>query len=344
MIEEVLIWAAVAVVGTAVVWKGSGLLEVASERLSIYYGLPDIVQGSIIVAIGSSFPELATVVVSTLVHGTFELGVSAIVGSALFNILIIPALSGLLGNEQLTSNRDLVYKESQFYMIAIAVLLLTFSFAVIYHPVPSADGLLMGEMTRGLALLPLGLYAVYIFIQYQDSIEFVSEVDGSYVRPEAEWLTLGLALGLILVGVEGLVRAAVNFGRILDTPDFLWGITIVAAGTSIPDGFVSVRAAQNGRSLTSTANVLGSNIFDLLCCIPLGILIAGTATINFSLTAPLMAVLTLATLILFLMMRTHMVLTRQEALGLLGFYALFVIWAALESFQAIDVLAYIPHR
>jgi cation:H+ antiporter len=57
-----------------------------------------------------------------------------------------------------------------------------------------------------------------------------------------------------------------------------------------------------------------------------------------------MAVLTLATLILFLMMRTHMVLTRQEALGLLGFYALFVIWAALESFQAIDVLAYIPHR
>jgi cation:H+ antiporter len=118
----------------------------------------------------------------------------------------------------------------------------------------------------------------------------------------------------------------------------------VAAGTSIPDAFVSVRAARNGRSLTSTANVLGSNIFDLLCCIPIGILIAGTATINFSLTAPLMAVLTLATLILFLMMRTHMGLTRLEAWSLLGFYILFVIWVALESFQAIDLLAHIPPR
>ena len=337
-----MIWTVVAVGGTALVWKGSGLLEGTSERLSIYYGLPDIVQGAIIVAIGSSFPELATVVVSTLVHGAFELGVSAIVGSALFNILIIPALSGLVSKEQLISNRDLVYKESQFYMIAIAVLLLTFSFAVIYHPVSSADGVLLGEMTRGLALLPLSLYAVYIFIQYQDSIEFVSEVNGSYLRPMAEWLKLGLSLIVILVGVEGLVRAAINFGHILDTPDFFWGITVVAAGTSIPDAFVSVRAARKGRGLTSTANVLGSNIFDLLCCIPIGILIAGTVVINFSLTAPLMALLTLSTLLLFLMMRTSMLLTRGESWVLLLSYALFVTWAALESFQVIDVLSHIP--
>ena len=341
---ELLIWAVVALVGTALVWKGSGLLEAASERLSVFYGLPDIVQGAIIVAIGSSFPELVTVVVSTVVHGTFELGVSAIVGSALFNILIIPALSGLMGKYQLTSNRDLVYKESQFYMISIAVLLLTFSCAVIYHPLPSADGLLLGEMTRSLALLPLGLYAVYIFIQYQDSIEFVPEVDGSHIRPATEWLKLLSALVVILVGVEGLVRAAVNFGQILHTPDFLWGITIVAAGTSVPDAFVSVRAARKGRGLTSTANVLGSNIFDLLCCIPIGILIGGTDIINFSLTAPLMAVLTLATLVLFLMMRTHMVLTRGEAWGLLVLYTLFVTWTALESFQVIDTLEHIPPK
>jgi cation:H+ antiporter len=342
MILSLVIWILVAIGGTALVWKGSGLLEKASERLSIHYGLPDIVQGAIIVAVGSSFPELATVVVSTLIHDTFELGVSAIVGSALFNILIIPALSGLVSKYQLISNRDLVYKESQFYMMAIAVLLLTFSFAVIYHPVPSRDGLLLGEMTRGFALLPLAFYAVYIFIQYQDSIEFVPEVDASYIRPATDWLKLLSALVLILIGVEGLVRSAVNFGEILHTPEFLWGLTIVAAGTSMPDAFVSVRMARKGRSLTSMANVLGSNIFDLLCCIPIGILIAGTATINFSLTAPLMAVLTLATLVLFLMMRTHMVLTRWEAFGLLGFYALFVTWIALESFQTIDILDRIP--
>jgi cation:H+ antiporter len=117
MVPELLLWTLVAILGTALIWKGSGLLEAASERLSIHYGLPDIVQGALIVAIGSSFPELSTVVLSTIVHGEFELGVAAIVGSALFNILVIPALSGLAGKHQLVANRDLVYKESQFYLI-----------------------------------------------------------------------------------------------------------------------------------------------------------------------------------------------------------------------------------
>lgn len=342
MVPELLLWTLVAILGTALIWKGSGILEAASERLSIHYGLPDIVQGALIVAIGSSFPELSTVVLSTMVHGEFELGVAAIVGSAVFNILVIPALSGLFGRYQLVANRDLVYKESQFYIISIAALLLTFSFAVIHHPVESSSGEILGEIGRGLALLPLGLYALYVFIQYQDTMEFEPDVDASSIRPAAEWGKLILSLAVILVGVEGLVRAAVNFGHILQTPGFLWGITVVAAGTSIPDAFVSVRAARNGRSLTSTANVLGSNIFDLLCCIPIGILIAGGATINYSLAAPLMAALTLATLVLFLMMRTHMTLTRGESWLLLLLYGAFVAWIALESFDAVDLLSLQP--
>ena len=342
LVLQLLVWSLVAAAGTLIVWKGSGLLESASNSLSTHYGLPDIVQGALIVAVGSSFPELSTVVLSTLVHGEFELGVAAIVGSALFNILVIPGLSGLTPKHQLTTNRDLVYKEGQFYLIALAVLLLTFSLAAIYNPLSSANGAIRGELGRGLALLPLALYAVYVFMQYQDTIDHVPDGERARIRPWVQWLRLGIALTAILIGVEGLVRAAVRFGDLLNTPGFLWGVTIVAAGTSIPDAFVSVRAARKGRGLTSTANVLGSNIFDLLCCIPIGILIAGTAVINFSLTAPLMALLTLSTLLLFLMMRTSMLLTRGESWVLLLSYALFVTWAALESFQVIDVLSHIP--
>ncbi|WP_375193372.1 sodium:calcium antiporter [Marinobacter sp.] len=342
LILELLIWVAVAAVGTAVVWKGSGLLEAASERLAQYYRLPEIVQGAIVVAIGSSFPELATVVVSTLVHGEFELGVAAIVGSALFNIMVIPALSGLVAREQLATNRDLVYKEAQFYMIAVAALLLTFSFAVIYNPVESTGGQLQGELTRGLAFLPLVLYVVYVFVQYQDTMDYQSNEDVSHIQPAKEWGKLAVGLVLILAGVEGLVRAAVNFGDILGTPSFLWGITVVAAGTSIPDAFVSVRAARKGKGITSTANVLGSNIFDLLCCIPIGVLIAGTAVINYSVAAPMMAVLTLATLILFLMMRTHMIVSRTESWSLLVLYGGFVAWIALESFNVVNLLVNFP--
>jgi cation:H+ antiporter len=134
----------------------------------------------------------------------------------------------------------------------------------------------------------------------------------------------------------------VNFGDILGTPSFLWGITIVAAGTSVPDAFVSVRAARNGKGITSTANVLGSNIFDLLCIIPIGVLIAGTAVINYSVAAPMMAVLTFATVILFLMMRTNMILSRSESWVLLALYGIFIAWISLESFNVVDMIVNFP--
>ncbi|MGF1553663.1 MAG: sodium:calcium antiporter [Paracoccaceae bacterium] len=338
----ILVWAAVAVIATAAIWLGSGLLETASERLSAHYRLPDVVQGAIVVAIGSSFPELSTTVIAASLHGAFELGVAAIVGSALFNILVIPALSGLFSTHRLRADRDLVYKESQFYMVSVAVLTLTFAFAVIYNPVASDTGAILGEVTRGLALIPIALYALYLFVQYQDTIEFEGAPAPEDVRPGREWARLALSLGVIVVGVEGLVRAALSFGEIFDTPDFLWGITVVAAGTSVPDAFVSVRAARRGRGLTSLANVLGSNVFDLLVCIPAGVLVAGATVINFSIAAPMMGVLTAATIALFLMMRTSLVLTQRESAALLALYVGFVVWIAVESFGAVDLIDHVP--
>jgi cation:H+ antiporter len=339
---SILLWSLVALVATAIIWKGSDWLEVSSSRLSTHYELPEVVQGAIVVAVGSSFPELSTTVLSTLLHGEFELGASAIVGSALFNVLVIPALSSLFSKERLLTNRDLVYKEALFYMIAVSVLMLTFSFAVIYEPVPGPEGVLQGTMTRGLALLPLVLYALYLFVQWQDTMEYEPEPQHEEIKPGREWLRLLASLAVILLGVEGLVQAAVSFGEIFGTPSFLWGVTVVAAGTSIPDAFVSVKVARQGKSITSLANVLGSNIFDLLVCIPAGVLIAGAAVINFSVTGPMMGVLTLATVALFLMMRTSMVLSRWEAALLLVLYAAFVAWMGLETFEVVDLIPGLP--
>jgi len=342
MIISLLIWTAVATVATGILWKGSDLLEQASERLSSYYQLPDIVQGALVVAIGSSFPELSTVVISTILHGEFDLGVAAIVGSAIFNILVIPAAAGLVSTKPLQSNRDLVYKEAQFYIISVAVLIITFAFAAIFRPVSNGDGVILGEMNRLLALMPLAMYGFYIFIQYQDTMDFVPEVDASDLNPWKEWGRLLLSLLVILMGVELLVQAAIHFGDILGTPSFLWGISIVAAGTSIPDAFVSIQKARKGDALTSLANVLGSNIFDLLVCIPIGVLIAGATVINFTVAAPLMGALTLGTLLLFSMMRTNMILSRSESYVLLLVYTLFLLWMGLENFGVIDSIPSLP--
>lgn len=344
MILSLLLWSGVAIVATGILWKGSDWLEHSSEGLSTYYELPDIVQGALVVAIGSSFPELSTVVISTILHGEFDLGVAAIVGSAIFNILVIPAAAALVTKNSFESNRDLVYKEAQFYIISVAVLIITFSFAAIFNPVESTNGngVILGEMDRFLALLPLLLYGFYIFIQYQDTMDFVPERDSSTVNPLKEWGMLLASLLVILIGVEMLVQSAIKFGEILGTPSFLWGISVVAAGTSIPDAFVSIKKAQKGDPITSIANVLGSNIFDLLVCIPIGVLIAGTTIINFSVAAPLMGALTLGTLLLFSFMRTNMILGRWESMMLLSGYFLFLLWMGLENFGVIDSIPSLP--
>jgi cation:H+ antiporter len=113
---------------------------------------------------------------------------------------------------------------------------------------------------------------------------------------------------------------------------------VIAAATSLPDAFVSVRAARRGEGVISIANVLGSNIFDLLIAIPIGVLIAGASPINFAIAAPMMGVLTFATIVLFAMLRTKLELTRAESSILLALYAVFIGWMALETFGITHIL------
>jgi cation:H+ antiporter len=317
-----------AVAGAALSWKGSELLVEASDRLGAYYGLPPIVQGAVIAAVGSSFPELSSTVIATLQYGTFELGIGAIVGSAMFNILVIPSVSALAGEGSLASNRDLVYKEAQFYLLAIAVLLLTFSLAVIYNP--DAGIRLGGTLTRPLALIPVGLYGLYVLIQYYDSVEYrVEAVEAFSTR--RQWTALVGSLLLILLGAELLVRAAVGLGELFGSSPFLWGMTVVAAGTSLPDTFVSITAARMGNASLSLANVFGSNIFALLVALPAGVVVAGATTIDFATVVPMMAALVFASLVFFAILRTDMVLTRNESYVLLTLYGLFLSWLVAES-------------
>ena len=229
--------------GSAAVWKGSGLLEDSAEQLSRHYRLPPTVHGALVVAVGSSFPELSSTLLSTLLHGEFELGLSAVVGSAIFNILVIPGLSGLVGR-RLKTGRDLVFKEGHFYLIAVAVLFLTFSLAVLYNPV--AGSRLTGEVSRGLALIPVLVYLLYIFIQQQDVREYDGGEKETTISSLKEWAKLLISLLLILAGVEALVRSAISLGELLGTPSFVWGLTVIAIVTSLPDTFVSLRLARRG--------------------------------------------------------------------------------------------------
>jgi cation:H+ antiporter len=321
---------------TGIVWVGSGWLESSAESLSRHYGLPPVVQGSVVVAVGSSFPEFASVLVAAL-SGAFDLGVGAIVGSAIFNVLVIPALSGLAADGDLQASRTVVYKEAQFYMIAVSALVITLALGVIYLPVPDAP-VLTGQLNRPLALIPLFVYGLYLFIQWQDVGDHEATPPETPVAVGRQWGLLALGLGVILVAVEGLVSGVEALATTFGVPEFLAGVTIVAAATSLPDALVSVRSAQDANGATSLGNVLGSNTFDLLVAVPVGVLVVGTTPVNFAVAIPMFGVLTLATVILFTLLRTDLSLTPPESVVLLVAYLVFAVWVVAETVGVVDLV------
>ena len=207
------------VVATGFIWLGSGWLEESAEGLAAHYGLPAVVQGSVVVAVGSSFPEFATVIVAALA-GVFDMGIGAVVGSAIFNILVIPALAGIASDGDLESSRTVVYKEAQFYMIAVSAIIVTFALAVIYVPVPGGPEL-VGQITRPLATIPLLLYGLYLFIQWQDVGDHEAGPTPGEVAIRREWGRLVAGLLVILLAVEQLVGAVESLGHTFGIPEFL---------------------------------------------------------------------------------------------------------------------------
>ncbi|MCX2743210.1 sodium:calcium antiporter [Mangrovivirga sp. M17] len=337
---ELVLYIFIILISSFIVYKGGSMLENASEILANHYDLPSVVKGSLIMAVGSSFPELSAVLVSTILHGKFDLGVSAIVGSAIFNIMVIPGVASALYGPQ-KADHSLVYKDSQFYLTSIVALLLTFSLGAIYYPVADTENII-GNVNRELALIPFLLYGLYVYLQFVDTKEHREKSNGENKERHNSigkvWLKLVISLVLILVSVEGLVRGALFLGEFFNTPDFFWGITVIAAATSVPDAVVSIKAAQKGDGTAGLSNVLGSNIFDLLVAVPAGVLIAGTASVNITIAVPMMLFLTIATIAFFTLLRYNLVLSRAEGIGMLIGYFLFVIWMLLESFDVISIV------
>jgi cation:H+ antiporter len=139
-----------------------------------------------------------------------------------------------------------------------------------------------------------------------------------------------LSLVLVVAGVEGLVGAELFFGEETGIPPFVWGLTVIAGVTSVPDALISINLARKSEGVVSLSNVLGSNIFDLL--------IAATVAFQFDIAMPLMVFFAIATVVLFIQVRTGVVPSKRESYVLLGLYVLFIVWMIREQADVMSVL------
>ena len=338
--------------GLVALVAGADVLVRGASRLALSFGISPLVVGLTIVAFGTSAPEVA-VSAGAVLSGQTDLAIGNVVGSNIFNVLFILGLSALIA--PLVVHIQLIRQEVPILIGASLLLLL------------SLDGRL-GLLDGGLFFALLLAYTGFLIVQSRRETRAAQDAHAAPNDYEAElqpaaqgawdsrlWVQLLLivgGLGLLVVGSDWLVTASVVFAKALGVSDVVIGLTIVAAGTSMPEVATSLAAAFKGERDIAVGNAVGSSTFNILGCLGLSGLLAGSA----GLTVPssvlafdiwVMLAVALASLPIFLSGRE---IARWEGGVFLAYYAAYVTYlimsaqehAALPTYSAVMMGFVIP--
>lgn len=318
------------VAGLGALVLGAESLVRGASKLALSLGISPLVVGLTVVAFGTSAPE-TTVSVSAALSGQTDIAVGNVVGSNIFNILFILGLAALI--TPLVVDAQIIRQEVPI-MIGASLLLLAFTL----------DGT-VSSLEGAFLLVLLVAYTLFLVIQSRRQTAAVQAEYAREVRVSAAgawdgrlWVqVLLIAAGLVLLvmGSRWLVTAAITFARQLGVSELVIGLTIVAAGTSLPEVAASVSAALKGERDIAVGNVVGSNIFNILGCLGAAALASGTAglVIGASVIAFdiwVMLAVAFACLPIFISGRE---IARWEGGMFLGYYAAYVAYLLLAAQQ-----------
>lgn len=304
--------------------------------------------GATLMAIGSSAPELFVSFIALFHPGNEAVGAGTIVGSALFNILVIIGASALARKALIAWQP--VIRDTIFYSLSIILLILAFW---------------DGRITFFEAGLFIALYIVYVFavmkwreiLPYKDETAEPTEVleEGlkeeekkksffghlvnainkslDFVFPAEKYYYRAFFLSIIFIAALSwvLVESAVEIANILNIPAVIIGLTVLAAGTSIPDLMSSVIVARQGRGGMAISNAIGSNIFDILiglglpwAIVSIGGKIIPVATENLNSSIFLLFATVVSVLLFLLAKKWH--INKFAGIGLISIYLLYLMW------------------
>ena len=258
------------IAGLTALVVGSGLLVRGASKLALSFGISPLVVGLTIVAFGTSAPEVA-VSVGAVLEGKMDIAIGNVVGSNILNVLFILGLSALI--VPLAVNMQLIRQEVPI-MIGASLLLLALG--------------LDGNISFGDGILLFGLlvaYTTFLIVQSRRETqaaktELASECPtvqaGAWdSKLPAQLLLIAAGLVALVLGSEWLVTAAVTLAKAMGVSDLIIGLTIVAAGTSMPEVATSISAALKGERDIAVGNVVGSNTFNILGCLGLSGIVSG---------------------------------------------------------------------
>ncbi|HEU0199212.1 MAG TPA: calcium/sodium antiporter [Burkholderiaceae bacterium] len=333
--------------GLVALIAGAELLVRGASKLAITFGMSPLVVGLTVVAFGTSAPEVA-VSVGAVYGGRTDVAIGNVVGSNIFNVLLILGVSALIA--PLVVARQVIRQEVPL-MIGTSVLLV----------VLLLDGHLSRFDAAMLAVLMVA-YTAFLVVQSRRDMGAARNEDTSDAARKAggsawdrHWsvqlLLIAGGLALLVLGSQWLVGAAVVFARALGISDVVVGLTIVAAGTSLPEVATSVMAAVRGERDIAVGNVVGSNMFNIFACLGIAGLVATDglpvppSVLNFDLWV--MVAVAFACLPVFL---TGREIARWEGGLFLGYYVAYTAYLilastehdALEAYSAVMMSFVIP--
>lgn len=249
-ILQLLLQIVLLVAGFALLIKGADWFVDGSSSVAARFGIPQLVIGLTIVAMGTSAPE-AAVSISAAFSGNADITIGNIVGSNILNILIILGLSSVI--VPIAVAKSTVRYEIPF-MILITGLLLLLGY----------DGQL-GIIDGILFLVFFAAYLTYLFLMAKKDKNAQQEDEGIKqlgVAKSIIFIVIGLAM--IILGSNVTVDAASKIAEMFGMDERFIGLTVVALGTSLPELFTSVSAARKGNADIAIGNIVGSNIFNIL--------------------------------------------------------------------------------
>ena len=252
------------IIGFVLLIKGADFFVDGSSSVAKILKVPTIIIGLTVVAFGTSMPEFSVSVTAAL-RGSNDLAVSNVLGSNIFNLLVVLGCCALV--KPVAAKWSLLKKEFPFSILITIILLLVDSDFSIMKVLDGNKGFVLG---RWAGLLFLILFVLYIYATVKSALRSRAEAKD---MEEEEYKTMSpLKSGIyIVIGLIGIVwggnlvvDSASNIALTFGWSQTFIGLTIVALGTSLPELVTSVVAARKGENDLAVGNVVGSNIFNIL--------------------------------------------------------------------------------
>ncbi len=311
------------IAGFVLLIKGADFLVEGASSLARRFKVSELVIGLTIVAFGTSMPELVVNSIASFKnHNDVVLG--NIIGSNNFNLFVILGISALI--HPLVIKRSTVIKEIPYSLFAAFALLILCNDMLLFNK--NKD--ILNRIDSIILLGFFGLFLFYVYRNLHDEHINNKPSENVYTIPKT-LLLLALGFAGLIIGGKITVDQAVKLSRLLGVSERIIGLTIVAAGTSLPELATSAVAAFRKKSDIAVGNIIGSNIFNIFLILGISSLIS---PVDFSVTFNIDIMLLIAGTVLVLFFTytgKKAIIDRWEAFILIGAYLLYSVYIILSK-------------